>query len=108
MMYGADMMMGYWSAWHWDRFRHIGRAGPLSDRPHPPTDGVLAFWSVLAFFPIVNLIGHGCWRCRAGLDTTKRKKAFPNDEPLRRASMRFGHADLRSMIYSGPFFRALP
>lgn len=56
-MYEQDMMIGYWSIWQWVLFaaavalilypvgRILGRIG------------FSPFWSVLAFIPVVNLIG---------------------------------------------------
>lgn len=57
MMGGPDMMFGYWSLWHWVIFILVVAlllypTGRILRRM-----GFSPLWSILIFFPIVNLIG---------------------------------------------------
>ena len=57
MMGGPDMMFGYWSLWHWIIFTLVVAlllypTGRILRRM-----GSSPLWSILIFFPIVNLIG---------------------------------------------------
>ena len=57
MMVGSDMMVGYWSLWHWIVFilfvaLLLYPIGRILDRL-----GFSPFWCVLALIPVVNLIG---------------------------------------------------
>jgi hypothetical protein len=57
MMYEQDMIMGHWSIWHWVIFVAavaliLYPTGQILKRI-----GFSPFWSVLAFIPILNVIG---------------------------------------------------
>lgn len=56
MMYGSEMI-AYWSAWHWIMFTlfavvFLYPVGVILRRI-----GYSPFWALLAFFPLLNLIG---------------------------------------------------
>ena len=57
MMGGADMMMGYWSVWHWIVLALFAvlvlyPVGRILSRL-----GFSPLWSIVALIPVANLVG---------------------------------------------------
>lgn len=57
MMGGSEMMLGYWSAWHWIMFVAIAALVLYPTGRILGRIGFSPFWSILALIPLVNLLG---------------------------------------------------
>jgi len=57
MMGGSDMIMGYWSVWHWIVFAAFAALVLYPIGRILARIGFSPFWSVIAFIPFANLVG---------------------------------------------------
>ncbi len=57
MMDGSDMIMGYWSVWHWIVFAVFAALVLYPIGRILARIGFSPFWSVIAFIPLANLVG---------------------------------------------------
>jgi len=57
MMGGYDMIMGYWSVWHWIAFAAFAALVLYPVGRILARIGLSPFWSVIALIPLANLVG---------------------------------------------------
>ena len=57
MMEGTNMMMGYWSVWHWIIFAALVALVVYPIGRILSRIGFSPFWSVIALIPLANLVG---------------------------------------------------